>query len=118
MCIDVTNTKPEPTGIGWKVFCRQGRYLTGDLTRGARRPTKRWLHESVYRVDADPLINPLPYDFGWHIFKDLQAAKEMCFSWTKIRRVRYRGAFVEGEFLHPNDVVVAKEIFIIPGEVI
>ncbi len=119
MCIKVTNEHPEPTGIGWKVFQKDDRYLTGMCVgRIIRRPTKRWIHEKNYR-GLGLWKDPEDYGFGWHICTTLEDA----YSWKSggyktIRKVRYRGASVSGTFMSDQSIiVVAKEILILPGEV-
>ena len=124
MCITVTNTKPEPTGIGWKVFDKPGRFLDGEYSTWCRRPMKKWLHENRYRDINSSRVHPLKYEPGWHIFKNLSDAQH----WGSvpiqvsdnltIRRVRYRKAFLQGRNSWKYPIVVAKEILIIPGEVI
>ena len=126
MCINVTNKKPKPTGVGYKVFTLDGRYAIGSNVRNDRthRPTKRWLHENRFRPSA---YRP-DYGYGWHIYNYLSDAiastKEPGhMEWLDgkpecVRRVRYRQAFAEGEQIFSHaPTVVAKEIFIIPGEI-
>ncbi len=114
MCITVTNEHPEPTGVGYKVFDKVGRFLGSDcISSLLKRPMRKWLNEKDYRPSYK---SSLPYKQGWHIFQSLGSASKWCHASQVIRRVRYRRAIVAGR-LEFKPVVVAKEIFILPGEV-
>ncbi len=127
MCIEVTNEHPEPTGAGYKLFTLDGRFMVGNNFRHdvKHRPTEKWLHEYEFRFQDTP---PFAYDFGWHVYETIEDARAYTndrdhILWQKghlecIRRVRYRGAFVEGtQKFEAFPTVVAKEILILPGEV-
>ena len=114
MCLDVVHSeKPEPTGVGYKVFSKWGRFLYGDFTSGTRR-TKTWLVAELRKR-----YGSAEYALGFHIFETLSGAK----GWIGgleggdvVRRVKYQKAHTQG-IQSGHSVIVADGIYIYPGEV-
>lgn len=123
MCLDtITSTNPPPEGVGYKVFRKYGRFLSGEWTSG-KRPTKQWLKSAGNKSNGGA-SKIKDYDWGFHVYKTLRFANIQCCSREVVRKVRYRKAFVEGRRVpyirrkgQVSLIVVAKEIYIIPGEV-
>ena len=127
MCLDtITSTNPPPEGVGYKVFSKHGGRLLG-LFQGSHEPrkTKKWLDSMEYSYCRRIKIYPYAdYPQGWHIFTSLKNIKQWhgflnCAS-AVVRKVKYRKAQTKGlesGSVGGLDVIVAKEIYIIPGEV-
>ena len=117
MCLDtITSTSPTSEGVGYKVFRKKGRLLCGEWTSG-KRPTKQWL-KSAGDKSTGGATKIKGYGYGFHIYKFLQHANIHCSGSEEVRKIRYRKAFVVGGY-EPGFgyIVVAKEIYIIPGEI-
>lgn len=111
MCL--FNTKPisKKKGKGYKVFGRNSAgYLLGDYSR-TFRPINQWLHEKDYRPLSIGLMGSLTYRPGFHIFIRKKDAIYWAsfFTYSVVRKVKYRNAFVGGEF-SGKECVVATEI--------
>jgi hypothetical protein len=119
----ISETKPKPEGVGYKVFdLRYGDgELYGELARRDKiRPMGTWLKSRNYSVrKGDCLVDPIrgKYPVGWHVFKSMIAVKNwvcgMHPDYIAIKRIRYRQAHTEGT-TDGYKTVVAKEIYIIP----
>ena len=116
-----------PDGVGWKVFYKRGRQLTGDVVGIDRaRPRGRWLNEVDYRAGTPH--ESVPYPLGWHVFKNRKDAETYAEGGNGLvcRPVKYRQAIVTGlqaigwRRYRGNKVgvlrpcIVAKEIYICP----
>ena len=121
MCLDkITSTSPTPSGVGYKVFLKRGRQFY-QVYHGPReslpRLTKKWLNEKDFGYGYKLISEYISYRAGWHIFTTLKDA----IIWRPdlrrtVRKVKYRNAHTLGRQTN-LDVIVAKEIYIIPGEV-
>jgi len=122
MCSEFVSTRNEgckqPTKywIGWKVFAKKKGHLHSqhNHTRTVRK-TEIWL--KVISKNTITASNGSEYTEGWHIFTTKKAAMDWCrFISCSICKVRYRKIIATGEQIG-HDVIVAKEIYILPNEV-
>lgn len=127
MCLTtITNRNTKSTGVGFKVFIEDSRGLMSEWCGNDRpKPIRKWIHEIDSRLGTRAekiytetslsslsLLSPLnSYPKGFHIYKSLKDV--LCFPPNVIKKVRYRGAVVEGTQAPGCKVVVAKEIFIL-----
>jgi len=123
MCLKiVSKEKPKPKGYGYKVFEVRNGMLVGDYTAQCKsRPVGVWLKSENYTPTPDEraFLAPIEgkYPLGWHVFKTRKSAEAWMsgkISPSCIRKIKYRKAHTQGINRHKHNIVVAKEIYIIP----
>ena len=128
MCLEwIDREKPRPSGIGYKVYRKRGRFLYSEFFSGVRRPTRKWLGARwVEHTTACTDVVRQRYKPTWHILTSLQEAKRWAVEaqkiWFKggakyvVRKVKYIGAHTMGKQSR-STIIVANGIYIYPGEV-
>ncbi len=127
MCLETINKKPpSPTGVGYKVFLKDGRFLFGQFSTGGRR-IGRWLKSGYYgATDRATSINGA-YTPGFHVYVAKSAAEfeveDRIPCLLVVRKVHYRkarlagiGKILVGDKIKRVKVIVADEIYIEPSK--
>lgn len=126
MCLDtITDTSPPTKGVGYKVFKKRDRRLFADFVGPSDlpHPTKKWLDEKGFgwKKKFIEAASKHQYPAGWHIFTTLGGARRWSIGGDRaIRKIRYRHGHTQGTqwagFGPALNIIIAKEIYIIPGE--
>ena len=123
MCLAIKQGVPEQTeGFGWKIFRQPhkgGKLRSNTFGPAEPRPRRTWLQATDAHVGGFYPRGKAD-EAGFHIYLDRQDAfdKLNSFSRKVVRKVRYRGAFLQGtgdgsSRASRARIVVAREIYII-----